>query len=367
MNRKIEFNRLDRVHADYILEIDDAIKNVIKSGRFILGAQLEAFEHEFALWNKAEYAVGLNSGFDALYIALRAIGIKEGDEVILPANSYIASALAVSQCGATPVFVDVDCYYNMDITKLEVAINNKTKAIIAVHLFGQACDIIEIQRVAKSNGLYLLEDCAQAHGALVNGQCAGTFGDVGCFSFFPTKNLGAMGDGGAIITNDKQIALTIKKIRNYGSDKKYCHDILGMNSRLDEIQSAVLRIKLKHLDEINKERVALSNYYSDGIKTRDIILPKIKGCIESHVFHLYVVRIKGNRELFIEYLENHNIKTQIHYPTPIHLSKCYDYLNHGLGDFPMSEAYASQSLSLPLYNGMYNDEIDYVIDTINRY
>ncbi len=361
----IEFNVLDRQFLKYQTEYENAALRVLRSGWYILGKELEQFENEFGNYIGSKYCVGLNSGLDALILAFRALDIKEGDEVIVPAHTYIASVIGVTENRATPVFVEPDEYYNIDADKIEKAITSKTKAILIVNLYGQSANLNKIKEIADKYKLYLLEDCAQSHGARFEGKMTGTFGHIGCFSFYPTKNLGAFGDSGAIVTDDPEIYEKIKMLRNYGSKVKYYNEIQGVNSRLDEIQAALLRVKLTHLEELREERTENALRYLEGIKNPLIILPKIRNGAEN-VWHLFVIYCE-NRDQFQKYLLENNIKTGIHYPVPPHLADAYEYLNIKKGDLPITEDYSDKILSLPLYDGMTKDEIDYVIDKINNY
>lgn len=362
---KINFNQLDRGYKKYKKEYDRAAIKTLESGWYILGEQVEKFEQQFASFLRTEYCVGLNSGLDALILAFRALGIGQGDEVIVPANTYIASVLGITENGAIPVFVEPDEYYNLDADKIEDKITDKTKAILVVHLYGQAANMSKIKEISEKNSLYLVEDCAQSHGARHQETITGTWGDIGCFSFYPTKNIGAFGDSGAVVTNNKEIYEKIKMLRNYGSKIKYHNDIVGVNSRLDEIQAALLSVKLKHYDELRKERVSIANRYLQGITNKSIMLPKIRKESE-HVWHLFVIQ-NANRDKLQNYLASNGIGTQIHYPIPPHLSKAYGVLGHRVGDYPITEQYASTVLSLPLFEGMTVDEVQYVIDTINKF
>lgn len=357
---------LDRQIDLYREEYEAAALRVLRSGWYVLGPEVEKFEIEFADYVGRKYCVGVNSGLDALILSVRAMGIGEGDEVIVPANTYIATVLAITENGAVPVFVEPDAYYGLDVSKIEAVITLKTKAIMVVHLYGQAAEMDTITSIAKSHGLKLIEDCAQSHGARYRGIMTGAFGDVGCFSFYPTKNLGAFGDGGAVVMDDAELYNTLKMLRNYGSKIKYHNEIEGVNSRLDELQAALLRVKLSHLGELNEERVYIAQRYDAEIKNPAIDLPGMRCQETNHVYHQYVIRTK-DRDGFQKYLAEHGIKTVIHYPVPPHLAECYSYLGYQKGDFPLAEQYADQVLSLPMFNGMTEKEIDYVCRICNEY
>lgn len=362
---KINFNQLDRGYFKYKNEYDKALITVLESGWYILGKQVQKFEKDFSEFIGAKYCVGLNSGLDALILALRALGVGVGDEVIVPANTYIASIIGITENGATPVFVEPDEFYNIDADKIEEKITTKTKVILIVHLYGQAANLRKIKELADKYSLYIVEDCAQSHGAKFEERTTGTWGDIGCFSFYPTKNLGAFGDGGAIVTDNVEIYEKIKMLRNYGSKLKYHNEILGINSRLDEIQAALLSVKLSHYKELREERESIANRYLKGIKNEKVILPKIKEEAE-HVWHLFVVKV-SNREKFQKYLTQSGIGTQIHYPIPPHLSPAYKYLGYNEGDFPITENNSNTIISLPLFEGMTDEEVDYVIETVSQY
>lgn len=362
---EIKFNVLDRGYKRYEEEYKNAVSQVFNSGWYILGNNVSEFEKEFADYIGINYCVGLNSGLDALILAIRALGIGENDEVIVQGNTYIATVLGITENKATPVFVEPDEFYNIDVEKIEEKITEKTKAILAVHLYGQACNMTRIMEIAQKHNLYVIEDCAQAHGATWDGKKVGSFGDIGCFSFFPTKNLGAFGDGGAITTNNIKIAEAIQRLRNYGSKVKYYHEIEGVNSRLDELQAALLKVKLKYLDKLNEERVKIAEVYLKNIKNVKIFLPKREEKA-NHVFHLFVVQV-DERDKFERYLKENGIGTQIHYPIPPHLSECYKpYFWYGQ-KLPMTEEYAKKIISLPLYNGMTMEELNYVIKIANEF
>ena len=345
-------------------EYEQAALRALRSGWYVLGNEVENFEKEFAKYLGAKFCVGVNSGLDALTLTVRALNIGEGDEVIVQANTYIATVLAITENNATPIFVEPDEFYNIDAEKIESAITPKTKAIMVVHLYGQATNMEKICHLAKKYNLKIIEDCAQSHGAKFSEKMTGTFG-IGCFSFYPTKNLGAFGDGGAVVTDDENFAEKIKMLRNYGSKIKYHNEIEGVNSRLDEIQAALLRVKLSHLDELNEERKKIAARYLNEIKNPSIILPKIREG-STHVWHQFVVRVK-NRDDFQKYLEQNGIKTVIHYPIPPHLADCYKNLNHRRGNFPVAEKFADEVLSLPMFNAMTAEEIGFVVDVINKF
>lgn len=362
---KIDLAVLDRQFELHKYEYEMAALRALRSGWYILGHELEDFETEFKAFVGAKHCVGLNSGLDALTLAVRALGIGAGDEVIVPANTYIATVLGITANGATPVFVEPDEYYNLDADKIETMITSKTKAIMVVHLYGQAANMLKIKQIADVHKLYLLEDCAQSHGSHFGDTMTGCFGDIGCFSFYPTKNLGAFGDAGAAVTDNAELAEKIRMLRNYGSKVKYHNEYEGVNSRLDEIQAALLRVKLSHLPELTEERKKIAGKYLSGIKNPLIRLPKLRDEAE-HVYHQFVVRVE-HRDDFQVYLKQNDIATVIHYPIPPHLAECYHGLGYKKGDFPVAEKMAEEVLSLPMYNGMTEEEIQYVIDICNAW
>lgn len=362
---KIMQNRMDRTYFRYKKEFDDAAIQTLESGWYVLGNQVRSFEEEFAEYVGAKYCVGLASGLDALWLAFRILGIGKGDEVIVQANTYIASVMGITINGATPVFVEPDQYYNMDPSKVEEKITERTKAILVVHLYGQATRMDEILELCEKYHLRLVEDCAQSHGAKYKGQTTGTFGDIGCFSFYPSKNLGAFGDAGAIVTDDPGIAQDFRMYRNYGSEKRYYNKVVGANSRLDEMQAALLRVRLSHIEELTEERVHLAVQYDEKIKNPLIQKPAV--CPDcTSVFHQYVVKTE-DRDAFQKYLDQHEISTIIHYPIPPHLAEAYTYLGYRSGAFPITEHLSDTILSLPIYNGMTQEELDYVASIINSY
>lgn len=361
----LQANRLDRGFLKYQNEFEEAALRVLRSGWYILGQEVSRFEEEFASYCGSEYCVGLASGLDALWLAFRVLGVGEGDEVIVQGNTYIASVMGISINNATPVFVEPDEYYGLDADRIEEKITDRTKAVLAVHLYGHPCNMEKISEICRKHNLFLVEDCAQSHGAYYKDKMTGTFGDIGCFSFYPSKNLGAFGDGGAIITNSEKIADDMKMYRNYGSKKRYYNDVVGANSRLDEIQAALLSVRLKHLDELKEERKNLAERYLKGIQNDKIILPSVRDNT-SPVWHQFVVRC-NDRDALIEYLKKNEIGTIIHYPIPPHMSKAYEYLGLKKGCLPVTEKYADTVLSVPFYNGMTEEEQERVIEALNSF
>ena len=358
-------NNLKRQYELYAPEFEQKALDVLRNGWYILGEEVSAFEQEFADFVGAKYCVGLGSGLDALWITFRLLGIGPGDEVIVSSNAYIACVMGITINGATPVFVESDEYFNIDVSRIEEAVTERTKAILAVHLFGQSCDMTEIMRIADKYGLQVVEDCAQAHGNHWNGKTVGTFGKIGCFSFYPTKGCGAFGDGGAIVTDDEELAQKCRIFRNYGSEKKYYNSMLGTNSRLDELQAGLLRVRLAHMPELNAERVHLAERYSAEIHNPLIETPRVRPGADS-VWHQYVIRCRCRTEL-IEYLNRNEIGSIIHYPIPPYLSEAYAYLGIPHGSFPYTEKAAEEVLSLPMYNGMTDEEQETVIRTLNKF
>lgn len=359
-------NNLGRQFSLHAREYEEKAVAVLRSGWYILGNEVQSFEKEWAKYIGAKYCVGVASGLDALWMSFRILGIGAGDEVIVCANAYIACVMAITINGATPVFVEPDEYDNIDAEKIENAITPSTRAILAVHLYGQACDMTRIMEIAKKYKLRVVEDCAQSHGNHWNGQTVGTFGDVGCFSFYPSKGAGAFGDAGAIVTDREEIADQFRVFRNYGSRVRYQNEVVGTNSRLDELQAGLLRVKLRHLDEFNAERCEIAARYTREITNPCVQIPKIRLGADS-TWHQYVVHIPRQRDALADYLKENNIGTLIHYPIPPHLSQAYAYLGHGEGDFPIAEKYSKEVLSLPIYNGMTTEEQSYVIEKINSF
>ncbi len=363
---KIPFVTFLPMERELDSEIRSAFDRVFTQSWYIDGVEDKAFDKAFAEYCHADYCVGVGNGLDALMLSLKALGVKEGDEVIVPSNTYIATALAVTYVGATPVFVEPDIRtFNIDPKRIEAAITEKTKAIIPVHLYGQACDMDPIMAVARKHHLWVVEDCAQAHGATYKGQKVGTFGDAAGFSFYPGKNLGALGDAGAVVTNNKDLADMVRALGNYGSDYKYHHIYKGNNSRLDELQAALLLAKLPHLDRMNAERRRVAGIFTSEIKNDKVILPVVlPDCVP--VWHIYGIRCK-ERDALEKHLNAKGIGTNKHYPTPMHLQECYRDLNIPEGALPIAEEISRTELSIPLFYGMTDEEIRYIVDAINEF
>lgn len=343
-----------------------AFDRVFTRSWYIEGAEDAAFEKAFAEFCGVRGCVGVGNGLDALMLALKAWDIGEGDEVIVPSNTYIATALAVTYVGATPVFVEPDIRtFNIDPAKIEAAVSSRTKAIIPVHLYGQPCDMEPIMAMAKKHGLYVLEDCAQAHGATYRGQKIGSFGDAAGFSFYPGKNLGALGDAGAVVSNDEALLEKVRALGNYGSDYKYHHIYKGNNSRLDEMQAAFLAAKLPHLERMNAQRRQIAQRYLEGIRNPKIILPYVREDVVP-VWHIFGIRCDRRAELE-KFLNDAGIGTNKHYPIPMHLQPCYQSLGFRQGDFPIAEKISATQLSLPMYYGMTEEQIQYVIGKVNEF
>lgn len=344
--------------------VDEAISGVLSSGWYILGKEVKEFETEFAKYVGARYCIGVANGLEALQIALMALDIGKGDEVITVSNSAVATALAISNVGAKPIFVDIDEYYLMDINKIEEKITSKTKAIIPVHLFGQMTDMDGLKKIAKKHKIKIIEDAAQAHGASQNGKKSGSIGDLGCFSFYPTKNLGGYGDGGAIITNSKDLYIKCQTLRNYGQKNRYVHEAKGLNSRLDEIQAAILRAKLKQLDSLIEKRGQIASWYIEILRdVSQIKLPEVKrGNV--HAFHLFAVQVE-KRENLQSFLKKNGIESIIHYPIPIHKQKCYQEYNSIY--LQKTEEVADRILSLPLNPFLNKKEVNFICNAIRSF
>lgn len=363
---KIPFVSFKPLEKELNSELKEAFNRVFERSWYIEGIEDKNFEEKFAKFCNVNYCVGVGNGLDALVLALKALDIGAGDEVIVPSNTYIATALAVTYVGATPVFVEPDINtYNIDPNNIEKSITSKTKAIMPVHLYGLPCDMDPIITIAKKHNLKIVEDCAQAHGATYKGQVIGSFGDAAGFSFYPGKNLGALGDGGATVTNSKELADKVRALGNYGSDYKYHHIYLGNNSRLDEMQAAFLSAKLDILDKVSKNRDETAQKYLNGIKNPNVVLPIIPEGM-THVWHIFAVRCDRREELE-KHLNSNGISTNKHYPIPMHLQECYKGLGFKEGDFPIAEEISKTELSIPMYYGMTDEEITFVIDTINSF
>ncbi|PWW56358.1 dTDP-4-amino-4,6-dideoxygalactose transaminase [Eubacterium limosum] len=362
----IPFSTFTPMHNEIKADMQACFERVYDKSWFIDGEECRQFEKEFAEYCEAEYCVGCGNGLEGLYLLLRAFDIGDGDEVIVPSNTFIATALAVSYTGATPVFVEPDIKtYNINPAEIEKAITERTKAIIAVHLYGQCADMDPILEIAGKYQLKVIEDAAQCHGATYRGKKAGSLGDAASFSFYPGKNLGCLGDGGCITTNNPQIAEKARAIGNYGSARKYHHIYKGINSRLDELQAGFLRIKLRELDRWTKARQQICERYLNEIKNDQIILPEVNEK-NTHVWHIFPVRTK-KRDVLQNYLKERGIGTVIHYPVAMHLQDAYKDLGHEQGDFPIAEKIAREELSLPLYYGIKNDMVNYIIQRVNSF
>ncbi len=363
----IPFLDLKAPYAELQTDLDAAYHRVAERGWFVLGQEVEAFENEFAAYCGAAHCIGVANGLDALHLILRALGVGPGDEVIVPSNTYVATWLAVSQTGATPVPVEPDARtYNLDPARIEAAITPRTKAVLPVHLYGQAAEMDRIAAVAAAHGLKVVEDAAQAHGARCGGRAAGALGDAAGFSFYPGKNLGALGDAGAVVTNDAALADAVRVLRNYGSRTKYYNETMGYNSRLDELQAALLRVKLPKLDEWNERRKRVAARYLAGLAgVADVVLPAAAAQTEP-VWHLFVIR-HPQRDLLAEHLKSHGVGTLIHYPLPPHLQQAYAQLDFGPGDFPLAERMAREVLSLPMGPHVPDADADRVIAAVRSF
>jgi dTDP-4-amino-4,6-dideoxygalactose transaminase len=348
-------------------EVRGEIDRMLESAQFILGPNVVEFEKEFAAYCGTKYAAGVASGTDALLLALEALHIGPGDEVITVVNTFIATAASIMGTGAVPVFVDMDSQtYNLDSNQIEAKVHKKTRAIIPVHLYGQPADMSPILEIARRKKLFVIEDAAQAHGATYQGKKTGSIGNVGCFSFYPSKNLGAYGDAGAVTTDDADIYARVKLLRDHGREGKYSHSVCGHNSRLDEIQAAVLRIKLRRLDAWNKRRQEIAGLYSRLLKDLPLVTAPGKTAQANHVYHVYVIRCRQRDELQ-QWLTSKEISTGIHYPMPLHLQKAFASLGHVKGDFPIAEKAAGEIISLPMYPEMGDDAVEYVCRQISNF
>ncbi len=364
----VPFLDLKQTYLELAEEVDAAVKSVLKNGWYILGENVESFENEFATYCGCKHCLGVASGLDALQLLLKAYGIGPGDDVIVPANTYIATVLAISNIGANPVLVEPDpLSCNIDPHRIEEALTLRTKAVMAVHLYGQTADMRHIQLICRRNGIRLFEDASQAHGASHFGVRAGALGDAAGFSFYPGKNLGAFGDAGAVTTNDDDVADYIRMARNYGSEKKYFNSVKGINSRLDEIQAAVLRIKLKYLDEWNSRRSEIARLYLEFLNFfGNRLIPPVIGDGNIHVWHVFTVK-SNQRDALNVYLNQKGIGTLIHYPVPPYSQTAYNELNHLKDNYPISDAIADQTLSLPMGPHLTKEQVDYVWETVNAF
>lgn len=361
---KVPLVDLKRQYTSLEKDILDSMGEVLRSSSFILGPAVEKFENEFAHYCGAEHTVGVASGTDALLLTLKALDIGDGDEVLTVPNTFMATVDAIVRAGARPVFVEIDKdTYTIDVNQIEAKITKKTKVLLPVHLYGQPADMDKVLEIAKHYSLFVIEDACQAHGARYKNRRVGSLGDAGCFSFFPSKNLGAYGDGGAVVTNNQELAEKIKMLRNYGQKRKYFHEFVGYNSRLDSIQAAILSIKLKHLDRWNNLRKQHADAYRELLAgTREIVLP-VEAPDRTHVYHLFVIRTP-RRNALLEHLVSKGINCGIHYPVPIHLQHAYRLLGYHKGNFPATEQYADEILSLPMFPELTNDEIKYGTDAV---
>jgi dTDP-4-amino-4,6-dideoxygalactose transaminase len=361
---EIKFNDFQKQYKNHRREFDKAVKEVLDSVWYILGKQVIDFEENFAFYIGTKYAVGVANGMEAIQIALLALGVGPGDEIITTSHTAVATTLAIVAVGAKPIFVDIDEYFHINVEKIEEKINNNTKAIIPVHLYGQSVDLDKIITICAKHKINLIEDCAQAHGAVYKNKKVGSFGIINCFSFYPTKNLGAFGDGGAVTTNDKALFEKILQLRNYGQKNRYEHEIRGLNSRLDEIQAAILSVQLKYLDKNNNIRQKLAKTYFKYLgRVKEVKLPELrKNC--QHVFHLFVIEAE-NRDGLAEYLKSKGIATLIHYPIPIHKQPCFKEFNSIA--LPTLEDKINKILSLPIHPFLGKKEIKYICDNINEF
>lgn len=359
----IPFVSLEKMHNEIKSDVVKKFEEIYDNQSFIMGHELENFEKNYAKYVGCKYCVGVGNGLEAIELILRGYDIGEGDEVIVPAHTFIASALAISNTGAKPVFVDSDEYYTINYKLIEEKITDKTKAIVVVQLYGQVADMDAINDIAKRYNLKVVEDAAQAHGATYNGKKVGSLGDAAAFSFYPGKNLGALGDAGGITTDDEDLYKKVMMLRNYGSIIKYHHEFKGKNSRLDEIQAAFLNIKLAHLDVWNNDRRRIAKMYLDNIKNDKVILPKVRDNVQ-HVWHVFVVRV-SDREGFQKYLADNDIMTNIHYPIAITKQKAYEEYKDDI--YSNAFEYADEVISLPLYYGMSDEDVMRVVEAINRY
>ena len=365
MNPIVEYENLSKVNSKYVDEIKESVNKVLQSGWFVLGGEVQSFEKEYSLYLNVKHTIGVANGLDALILSLKVLGLPKNSEVLVPSNTYIATILAIIQAGLKPVLVEpsIDTY-NLTAGGLTKCITSKTRAILVVHLYGKPCPMKDIMEFAKSNNLKVIEDCAQAHGATVDSIKVGSFGDLGAFSFYPTKNLGAFGDAGAITTNCDELADKLLYYRNYGSKVKYYNKYVGYNSRLDELQATILRVKLKYLEDINSHKRKLANIYLEKVLNEEIILPKVFQNIQD-VFHIFPVRC-SNRNKLRKYLLDKGIATEIHYPIPPHRQEGYlSYFKNG--KYPIADRIHSEILSLPISTANTKNEIFRVSEVLNNF
>lgn len=362
----IPINDLSRGYNLYRDEYNSKVIEVLEKGWYVLGTEVENFENHFAeRFNETIYAAGVDNGLNAIHIGLIAAGINPGDEILVQANGYIATMLGIMQCGAIPVFTEPNQYFNMDVTQLEKALTNRTKAVLVTHLYGQATEMDEISEFCHSKGLMLFEDCAQAHFAKYKDKFCGSFGDASFFSFYPTKNLGAFGDGGAVVSKSKELIDRVKVLRNYGSDRRYHNIVEGYNSRLDEIQAALLNVKLKHYDELVDCRRRIAGIYMSEISNKLVTLPGIAPKC-THIWYQFVLRV-GNRESFRQHMRNCGVATDVNWEVPPYLQPAMKRFGHKRGDYPVTEKLCSEIISIPMMDGMTDDEIKTVVDAVNKY
>jgi dTDP-4-amino-4,6-dideoxygalactose transaminase len=363
LKRTIPFFNFKREHAGIQQDISEAIERVFKSGRFVLGDEVAAFETEFSSYFGSKFAIGVNSGSDALFLALKALGIEKNSEVITVSHTFVSTVDSIVRCGAKPVFVDVEPdTYCIDAAKIEEKITERTKAILPVHLYGHPAHLDKVLKIATQYDLSIVEDACQAHGAEYKGRKVGSFGDIGCFSFYPVKNLGAYGDGGMVTTNDSSLAERVTLLRNYGQSRKYYHDIVGINSRLDELQAAILRVKLSRLNEWIEKRRRIAKLYNELLEHTDVVLPSERNYAK-HAYHLFVIRL-AERDKCQRLLQKRGIQTQIHYPIPVHKQKAYTEFEN-VKDLSDTEVICNEILSLPLYPSMTDEEVTYVGEMTN--
>ena len=364
---QIPITRLDQSDPELLEELLGVVGDVASRGAFTMGHELDAFEHEFASYCEVDHAVGVSSGTEAIVLALRALGIGPGDEVIVPSNSFIATAEAVSLVGATPCLVDVDpCTHLITPEIVKDAIGPRTSCVIPVHLMGSTVDMPGIVAVAKAAKLDVIEDCAQAHGARFGGQRVGTFGDLGCFSFYPTKNLGAWGDGGAVVTGDPELARRVRLLRSHGEEPRYHHQIVGTTARLDALQAALLRVKLRRLNDVNDARRRLGAALREGLASTRLELPELVGPDADHVYHLFIVRT-DQRDALRDFLSERGIATAVHYPFPIHRTEAYAELGMSEGSLPTVEAIGAQICTLPLFPAMSDEEVQRIVRAVQDF